>query len=74
MSRTYISSSSWQNVHGVSRSDHVLARLQHVGNTALATGLHLVDTKDCADIDTGVNVGRTVERVKHHATVISPIH
>lgn len=26
-----------------------------------------VDTKDGTDVDTGVNVGRTVERVKHDA-------
>mmetsp|Transcript_19589 Transcript_19589/g.58085 ORF Transcript_19589/g.58085 Transcript_19589/m.58085 type:complete len:206 (+) Transcript_19589:493-1110(+) len=70
-----------RRVQAVSRTSQVLARLAHIDYALLnqllciVVGIHwaflirLVDTKDGANRDASINVGRAIQRVEHYNVV-----
>lgn len=56
-----------RTVHAVSRGHHLASWTQDVLQSALRAVLDEVDTEDSTDVDTGINVARAVQWIKHNA-------
>jgi hypothetical protein len=62
-----------RTVHGVSSSDHLPSRPQDVLERTLGALLDLVDPKDRTNVDSGVDVTASVERIESDTVVADQV-
>lgn len=60
-------------VHGVSSSDHLPSRPQDILERTLGALLDLVDPKDRTNVDSGVDVTASVERIESDTVVADQV-